>query len=312
MPTEQKYGKLKRKVDWYDLFGYVKPLPGEMLVKEFELYKAIYCGLCRTGGKKVSRLTRFFLSYDFTALAALRLALTDEEQTVIRKRCPYNLKKKSVLVCDGVLTYVAAAFACLSYCKACDDLEDEKGMKKFRTRLLMPVFRRMKKKADRLFPTLYQEVSKPLKELGRLESEKTAGGNVSLDAMAHGAAEAVAVIAAFGLDGSKAAIAHEAGYHIGRYIYIIDAADDLQKDEKLGRFNPIALHYGSAEAAREHTAEIDATLEASAVRFSAAVGLAEDSHYTSILQNIARFGMDKTVETVYDKYSYKRKENKEL
>lgn len=291
------------------MFGYVKPLPGELLLKEYELYRAIYCGLCRTGGKKVSRLTRLFLSYDFTALAALRLALTGEEPRVVQRRCPYSLRKRPALECDEVFTYTAAAFACLSYCKALDDVVDEKGLKRLKKRLAMPFFKRMKKRADKLYPKLYDAVSAPLKELERLEKDEK---RHSLDEYAHGGAEAVAIIAAFGLKGTEAALAREAGYHIGRYIYILDAVDDLEKDSKSGRFNPLVKHYGSTEAAIANTDMVDETLTAGSIRFSAAVGLAKESIYTDILQNIARFGMESTTKAVYDKYAYKRKENEQL
>lgn len=291
------------------MFGYVKPLTGELLIKEYELYKAIYCGLCRTGGKKVSRLTRAFLSYDFTALAALRLALTEAEVKTVKHRCPYSLKKRPALECDEVFTYTAAAFACLCYCKACDDLKDEKGFSRLKRLLAMPFIKHIKKRADRLYPSLYDAVNAPLAELGRLEAD---GDSCTLDGYAHGGAEAVAVIAAFGLEGDRAAIAHEAGYHIGRYIYILDAVDDLKKDSEKKRFNPLVKHYGSTEEAIAQMEGVYETLEASAVRFSAAVGLAKDSIYTSILQNIAVFGMESTAKTVYDKYAYKRKENEQL
>ncbi len=289
------------------MFGYVKALPAELLLKEYELYGAIYCGLCRTGGKKVSRFTRLFLSYDFTALATLRLALTGAPVTMVKKRCPYGLKKKPTLVCDEVFGYTAAAFACLTYCKVMDDIKDEKGFKKLGKRLSLPLIKQMKKRADKLYPDLYSAISKPLAELDKLEADE---GAHSLDAYAHGAAEALAVIASYGLNDTSAAIAYEAGYHIGRYVYIIDAIDDLQADIKKGRFNPLIKHFG--EQASSHSEEIDETLIASTVRFSAAVGLANESVYTDILQNIAKYGMDNTIKTVYDKYAYKRKDKEEI
>ncbi len=291
------------------MFGYVKPLPGEMLLKEYELYKAIYCGLCRTGGKTVSRFTRALLSYDFTALAALRLAVSGAEAEVTKKRCPYTLKKKPALECDGVFTYTAAAFACLYFCFAKDRVRDEKALRRFFGRVSLPFFRHMKKRAEALYPGLYEAISAPIEKLWQTEGD---GEKHTLDEYAHYSAEAIAAAASFGLEGDAAAIAKEAGYHIGRYIYILDAIDDLREDVKKDRFNPLLSYYGSIEEAERHTEELDETLRASAVRFSAAAGLAEKSIYTDILENIARFGMDSTVGAVYDKYAYRRKENERL
>ncbi len=291
------------------MFGYVKPLPAELLLKEYELYKAVYCGLCHTGGKKVSHFTRFFLSYDFTALATLRLALGETTPTAVKRRCPYNLKRKQMLVSDEAFSYTAAAFAFLSYLKAADDLQDERGLSSLKKRLCMPLFKRMKKKADRLYPKLYERLAKPIKALDALEKDEA---RHTLDEYAHHGAEAVGIIASFGLEGVNAHIAYDAGYHIGRYIYIIDAVDDLADDDGKGRFNPLIRHYGTTDNAVKHTEDVSETLRASAVRFSAAVGLAKDTVYTDILQNIARFGMANTTKEVYDKYGYKRKENEDL
>lgn len=291
------------------MFGYIKPLSAELLLKEYELYKAVYCGLCRTGGKTVSRFTRFLLSYDFTALATLRLALTENDPRVEKRRCPYSLKKKNMLVCEDVFTYTCAAFALLCFAKAEDDVRDEKGAKRFKKRLAMPILKRMKRKADRLFPKLYGELDRELLELGRLEKDTDSH---RLDEYAHHAATALAIIAKEDLEGTDAAIAYDAAYHIGRYIYILDAVDDLAEDAKKKRFNPLIKHYGSMEKAVEQMEEIDATLKASGVRFSASVGLIKSSIYTDILQNIARFGMTSVAKEVYDKYGYKRKENEDL
>lgn len=291
------------------MFGYIKPATGELLVKEYELYRAVYCGLCRVGGKKVSRLTRLFLSYDFTALAMLRLALTDCEVKTERKRCPYGLKRRAVLCCNEALGFTAAAFACLGYRKVLDDVEDERGFKRLARRISVPLFKRMLRRSAKLYPELYAAVSSPLDSLALLEAD---GAAHTLDEYADGGAAALGVIASYGLTGSSAAIAYEAGYHIGRFIYILDALDDLEGDTAARRFNPLVKHYGSVEAVKAHTEEIDETLRASSLRFSAAVGLAKGSVYTDILQNIARFGMDNATGTVYDKYAYKRKEKEVL
>ena len=291
------------------MFGYVKPQPEELLVKEYELYKAIYCGLCRNGGKNVSRLSRLFLSYDFTALAALRLAVEKASPCVAKRRCPFTLKKKNCLCCDSVFTYTAAAFACLAYCKAEDDVRDERGLKRLGRRIVFPLFKRMNKKSALLYPELYGKVKVHLDALAQLEKD---GKSHTLDTYADSSAQALGEIASFGLEGNERAICYEAGYHIGRYIYIIDAVDDLKADYEKGRFNPLIKHYGGYEEALLHTEDISLTLRASGVRFSAAVGLAEPSVYTDILQNIARYGMENTVSDIYKKYAYTRKDIEEL
>jgi len=296
------------------VFGYIKPDISGLIVKEHELYRAVYCSLCRMGGKRVSRLTRFFLSYDFTALALLRLAVLErsvdgELETnggVKTKKvfCPYTLKRKNVLVCDEVFEYTAADFACLLYFKAKDDVADSGSVKRLFKRLALPVFWRMKRRAAKLYPTLFDTVSEGLSSLAALEKD---GESHTLDELADGFAQSVADIAAFGFDRGQSTedgvclIAREAGYHIGRFIYLADAMDDLDLDVKRRLFNPLVCHYGSASEAREHWRELEETLKASALRFSAAVGLAPHSHYTDILQNIAQRGMALIIRGIIEK-----------
>lgn len=76
------------------MFGYIRPVESELLVKEYEFYRAVYCSLCKTGGRRVSRFSRFFLNYDFVFLALVRLALTREQVGTEKAFCPYRRKRK--------------------------------------------------------------------------------------------------------------------------------------------------------------------------------------------------------------------------
>ena len=75
------------------MFGYVKPRACELLVKEYELYKSAYCGLCIEGGREVSRLTRFLLNDDFVFLCLLRMAVTGVKPETAKKTLPLSCRK---------------------------------------------------------------------------------------------------------------------------------------------------------------------------------------------------------------------------
>lgn len=290
------------------MFGYVKPLTAELKVKELELYKATYCGLCKKGGKTVSRLTRFFLSYDFASLAVLRIALESESPRLERKRCPYGLKKKNLLCCDGVFGYTAAAFGVLSYCKASDDVEDSKGIKRVLKKCAMPIFKRMKNRGLKLYPLLYNGIKAPLDVLSELEND---GQPHIIDETADAFAKVLEFIASYGLEGDSARIAAEAGYHIGRFIYIIDAADDLEDDSKKGEFNALASHYGGYAEAEKSMDEVRETLLMSMLSFGRAVARIEsapDRCFTEILENIAFHGGPAAINKFVNKYGNSRKE----
>ena len=82
-----------------DLFGYIKVDSANLLGKEYEAYKGIYCTLCKQLGKDYSVLARFILSYDCTFYAMLALDLA-EEPTSIGFHAPFGGHK---LCLDAVI-----------------------------------------------------------------------------------------------------------------------------------------------------------------------------------------------------------------
>ena len=114
------------------MFGYVKPVVSEMLVREHEFYKATYCGICRAMKNHTGVLSNVTLSYDSVFLALIRmLYIPDEEFKAEKKRCiAHPAKKRPMLKENSAIEYTAKAFAVLTYFKIKDDLADEDGIKK--------------------------------------------------------------------------------------------------------------------------------------------------------------------------------------
>lgn len=251
------------------MFGYVRPVKGELYVKDSEFYSAVYCGLCRYGGKNISHLTRWLLNYDFVLLALLRMSLTDENVCVEKKRCPYKLKKCNCACADNSYSFVCSAFGLLTYEKLLDDIKDEKGFLRFIKILVKPIFARISRKSDD-FSGLKAIIEQGISATEKSENEQCD----SPDRAADGFAIMMMEIASYGLDGNKKLIAENCGYHIGRFIYLADAFDDIEHDRKTGNYNPFILHYGSAEKALESSESIKETLMDSLNAFSHSYALA--------------------------------------
>ncbi len=251
------------------MFGYIRPVKAELYVKDSEFYSATYCGLCRYGGKNISHLTRWLLNYDFVLLALLRMSLTDESVCVQKKRCPYNLRKKNCTCADESYSFVCSAFGHLTYGKLLDDIKDEKGLKRLIKKAVKPIFSHINLKSDK-FEGLQDIVVDGLSATDEAEKSQCS----SLDRAADGFAAMVKKIASYGLEGAKKRIAEDCGYHIGRFIYIADAFDDMESDEKSGNYNPLLLRYGSAENAMNDVEAIKETLFDSLNAFSHAYALA--------------------------------------
>lgn len=285
------------------MFGYIRPVKGELFVKDSEFYSSVYCGLCRYGGKNISHLTRWLLNYDFVLLALLRMKLTDDKVCVKKKRCPYSLKKKKCACADESYSFVCSAFGLLTYGKLLDDIKDEKGFKRFFKRLVKPLFKHIGKKSDN-YVGLKDIVSDGLKATDDIESE----GCSSIDKAADGFGCMMRDIASYGLEGEKKMIAEQCGYHIGRFIYIADAFDDLESDEKSGNYNPLIIKYGTAEGALNAADEIKETLWDSLNAFSNFYALAVSQPINGIdriIFNIVELGGRDAVKRIIERKNKK-------
>lgn len=245
------------------MFGYIRPVKGELYVKDSEFYSAVYCGLCRYGGKNISHLTRWLLNYDFVLLALLRMSLTDEKICIERKRCPYKFKKRNCACADESYAFVCSAFGLLTYGKLLDDIRDEKGPKRLGKLLAKPIFKHIANRSDR-FEGLRECIERGLAATLKAEEEKCG----SPDRAADGFAAMMKEIASYGLEGEKKLIAENCGYHIGRFIYLADAFDDLESDERSKNYNPFLLCYGNLDNALRASDSIKETLYDSLNAFS--------------------------------------------
>ena len=209
------------------MFGYVTPLEGELKVKEHRLYKAVYCGLCRAMGKRVCTESRLTLSYDMVFLALVRFLLDEEPLTLEQIRCCTSLhKKRTVIARNHVLDYCGAAGAVLTCHNIADDVRDKKGFRRIAARLLLISAKRMRKKAD--LPILDGEIGALLT---RLDGEENSA-DASPDSCASVFGELLGHVFAYGYEGEKRLIAYEIGFHTGKWIYLLDAADDFERDKK--------------------------------------------------------------------------------
>lgn len=214
------------------MFGYVRIYKDELKCKDFELFRSYYCGLCRALGKNCSQSSRLGLSYDLTFLAIVLSALNEDEETFLQKPCiahPFH-KRRSVNQ-TKVLEYSANMSVILGYLKLCDDFLDDKSIKAFFGKLVYySAFRKSKK----LYKKEYDSLKEQMIRLSRLEKENSP----SIDETADCFAKMLEILfTPEFLDCDKRALAW-LGYNIGRWIYIIDAYSDMDKDFKKKSYNP--------------------------------------------------------------------------
>ncbi len=287
------------------MFGYVRPASAELKVKEYELYRAVYCGLCEALGHNATHISRLSLNYDFVFLALVRMSLAGETGKIERHCClAHPTRKRAVLVDASQLDYCAKLSAVLTYHNLRDDIYDSRGMKRLASRILLPIASIMRRRAH--FDRAAEEfISTKLAELSKLEAEMCA----SLDAAAQPFGELMAYVCSYGFEKGSAGerVASEIGRHIGRYIYIIDAVDDLEDDIKSGAYNPFCMMYADAlKEIRENTEQLRRALTMELIGVEAAVGLVDFEavpEYGEIIKNIIYLGLPELTNKVFEKYN---------
>ena len=276
------------------MFGYVKPVRAELLVKEEEFYRATYCGICRAMKKHTGTLSNFTWSYDSVFLALVRmLYIPDSDFGVEMRRCiAHPAKKRGMLKENPAIEYTARAFAVLTYYKMQDDLHDERALKKLAVNLLRPISSGAKKKAK--LPDLSKIVTSKLSAITALEKEKSE----SIDRSATLFGELLGEIFAYGLPEKERLVPYHVGFHLGRFILSADAAEDYEKDRQSGAYNPYVIAYGGRELTDENRATIKCALTLECKAIEGATNLlpyGTRATIENIINNIIYLGLIKRI-----------------
>lgn len=274
------------------MFGYVRPLTSELRVREMEAYKAVYCGLCRRMGKRYGLLARLTLNYDFTFLAMV-LAPESQPCAMKRRRCPVHPFSRRVM-CEEMpaLDVAADESVLLTYQKLRDDVADCGFWRGLPARFAAWLFKPAYRKAARAQPEFDRKVTACLERLRQLEGENCPSMDRPADAFAQLLQAAAPAAGETGRDRAVAQLL----YHVGRWIYLVDAWDDLAEDVEKGRYNPLNLRFqGKAE---EHIQDVRLTLLHSRNLAAAAYELAKAEHWDGILSNILYLGLPAIEELV--------------
>lgn len=265
------------------MFGYVKPDSAELRVKDYDFYRATYCGICREMGRTTGNASRVTLSYDAVFLALVRMLFIEEKEFSSRmRRCAVHpLRRRNILNPNSAVTYTARVFALLSYHKMRDDLADEGGLTGVVTLPLRPILSHARRRAG--YARLDAVMKEKLSEISAMERDKTA----QIDPPASCFGDLLGEVFADGLSERDGRVAREIGYHLGKFIYAADAAEDYEKDKAKGRYNPYVLSYGGKALTRDNKATIHTALLLEASRMASAVELLPFEN-RKILENLIK------------------------
>ena len=221
------------------MFGYLRP-PLELLPQEeADRFRRVYCGLCHTLGERYGPAARMILNYDFTYLAIL---LSDpEEAATCRRRCVSSpVRPRDYQPATPALELAADESVILAYWQLRDGIADHGALKGAGYRAAAVALGGAYRRAAAVRPDFDAQVRRRLASLADLEKARCP----SMDAAADTFAQLLAAAAAGVEDPVRRRVLEQMLYHLGRWVYLIDAADDLQKDAASGNYNPVALRYG--------------------------------------------------------------------
>lgn len=270
------------------MFGYILPYRKTLSEESKKQYHADYCGLCRQLKQQYGLRARFLVSYDVTFLYAL-LSSHEAMQETARCRCPaHPCCKRECTVCSDELSFCADVTVILSWWKLLDTVADDGFFRRQAAKLLLKLFRKDYKAAANARPELARQAEQQLSRLSELEQQ----GCDSIDKTADAFAQLLSCCIPE-QDGKTARIYRQILYHTGRYLYLIDALDDFDKDRKKHAYNPLSCRYCRAgeplsEQSRQEALE---TILCSVREIETALQLLAPQSHAELLENITSYGM---------------------
>jgi len=288
----------------------VIPYKSEMKMREYDVFKSYYCGLCKALGKEFNQAVRLGLNYDLTFLALLLSSLNEDKDTVRREGCIANpFKKKMIINENEGLTYSSHISIILSYFKLSDDWQDERAISSI---LASPIYLFPIRKAKRLYKDKYYHISELLKELSKLEKLNCNKMDESADVFGKLMEEVAS--APFISDQTTIRVLKWLGYNLGRWIYLLDAFNDMEEDIKNKNYNPIITQYQykENEDIKDFIKRVREPLEFSLTytldNIAKSYELLNIKHNKEILDNIIYMGARHKMEQVLNKKEVKKLE----
>ena len=298
------------------MLGYIKPEKPELKIKEFEIYSGYYCGICKSIAKRYGQLPRLALNYDSVFLAILTAGIDQAaDQTAFERCIVHPMKKRTIIYNSPEIDYAADILLLLAYYKLKDDYQDERSKKAAIGSALM---QGTLKKLMKTVPEKCSYVEARLKELSRLEGENCA----SIDRSAEPFAKLMEEV--FDYSGwnnrqntdELSQIFRRIGYHLGKWIYLIDAYDDIEENLKKKSFNPLILQFEfdlKKESVSQFKERIRDRVEQNLVLYLAEIAKScsqlKFEKNKGLIENILYFGLMRKTEEITKKGTEKNAES---
>lgn len=213
------------------MFGYVTVCEPELKVKDLKKYRAYYCGLCRTLKEDYGFMGQMTLTYDMTFAVILLSSLYETTTKHEEHRCKVHPAKRQHMLQNEITSYAAAMNVLLAYYHMEDDWQDDRKVSSLMTKSLI---QGKAKKTIEKYPRQSEIIRKSLKELGECEHDNS----MDIDRAAGCFGRLMAELFVWKEDIWEKTL-RKMGFYLGKFIYLMDAYEDLPEDRKKNRYNPL-------------------------------------------------------------------------
>lgn len=221
------------------MFGYIVANKEELKIREFNVYQSYYCGLCKCLKERGGNFSRLSLSYDMTFVYMLLSGLYEPKEEICPCKCVLHPLEKRTMRRNEIADYVADMSVVMTYYKCRDDWEDDRKVSR---KAMMTALNGKNKEIREKYKEKTQRIEELMAEIG--EGEKK--NSYDIDAMSGLFGMIMAEIMVYQED-DWAPILSKMGFFLGKFIYILDAYDDMEEDRKKGRYNPLHKLYETVD-----------------------------------------------------------------
>lgn len=221
------------------MFGYIYPFKLDLKIKHFNTFKSYYCSLCHEIKLNYGNIPRISINFDTTFMAILLDSFSNNHKTIEKKVCLIHpVEKKLIVKNNQSINYASHITMILTHNKIIDDINDENNLF---LKFILPISNRYIQKLPKNLDKIKELIFNNLNELKILESSDN---NLSIDEFSHPFSNLIKNIFNFyaksnNMDENNLYHLENMGYNLGKWIYIIDAFNDIEKDFKNKSFNPI-------------------------------------------------------------------------
>jgi len=221
------------------MFGYIIVNKAEMKYKEFDIYHSYYCGLCRKLKEKYGIWGQISINYDMTFVLMLLTGLYEPETVSGTCRCIAHPFEEQGTLSNVITEYVADMNVVLTNFKCQDDWEDEKKIHKY---IYGKLLEGKSKKRKDFYTEKVRNINMMMYDLAEAEKEN----KKDIDTMSGMFGQVMAQIVVCREDEWSENLGR-LGFYLGKFIYLLDAYEDIEEDIQKGTYNPLKKKYDNPD-----------------------------------------------------------------